>query len=144
MCFFETFLKTIRLIIEVRHMKRILSALLVIFMMTAIVACQQQSIDETYDMKGIVEDVRFDSEGAFTNILVKGDLEDENGNPLIDYGWATIDSNTKVYVDGEEVDFYPFIEIEDIIVEVKYDGAVMESYPVQGTAGIVRIYTKQK
>ena len=92
-----------------------------------------------YDMQGYIEDVRIDSEGAFINILVNGQMINQEGPTMIDYGWATVTPNTVIYLNGEVIDFYPFEIDENINVLVQYDGEIMESYPVQGTASVVSI-----
>ena len=92
-----------------------------------------------YDMQGYIEDVRIDSEGAFINILVNGQMMSQEGPTMIDYGWATVTPDTVIYLNGEVINFYPFEIDENINVLVQYDGAIMESYPVQGTASVVSI-----
>ena len=92
-----------------------------------------------YDMQGYIEDVRIDSEGAFINILVNGQMISQVGPTMIDYGWATVTPDTVIYLNGEVINFYPFEIDENINVLVQYDGAIMESYPVQGTASVVSI-----
>ena len=92
-----------------------------------------------YDMQGYIEDVRIDSEGAFINILVNGQMISQEGPTMIDYGWATVTPDTIIYLNGEVINFYPFEIDENINVLVQYDGEIMESYPVQGTALVVSI-----
>lgn len=92
-----------------------------------------------YDMQGHIEDVRIDSEGTFINILVNGQMISQEGPTMIDYGWATVTPDTVIYLNGEVINFYPFEIDENINVFVQYDGAIMESYPVQGTASVVSI-----
>ena len=92
-----------------------------------------------YDMQGYIEDVRIDSEGAFINVLVNGQMINQKGPTMIDYGWATVTPNTVIYLNGEVINFYPFEIDENINVLVQYDGEIMESYPVQGTASVVSI-----
>ncbi len=92
-----------------------------------------------YDMQGYIEDVRIDSEGAFINILVNGQKISQEGPTMIDYGWVTVTPDTVIYLNGEVINFYPFEIDENINVLVQYDGAIMESYPVQGTASVVSI-----
>jgi len=92
-----------------------------------------------YDMQGYIEDVRIDSEGAFINILVNGQMISQEGPTMIDYGWATVTPDTVIYLNGEVINFYPFEIDKNINVLVQYDGAIMESYPVQGTASVVSI-----
>jgi hypothetical protein len=92
-----------------------------------------------YDMQGYIEDVRIDSEGTFINILVNGQMLSQEGPTMIDYGWATVTPDTIIYLNGEVINFYPFEIDENINVLVQYDGEIMESYPVQGTALVVSI-----
>jgi len=103
------------------------------------VSCSSPDEPVVYDMQGYIEDVRIDSEGAFINILVNGQMETQEGPTMIDYGWAKINENTTIFLNDEEVEFYPFKPDTAVTVLVKYDGAIMESYPVQGTAEIVLI-----
>jgi len=103
------------------------------------VSCSSPDEPVVYDMQGYIEDVRIDSEGAFINILVNGQMETKEGPTMIDYGWATINQNTTIFLNNEEIEFYTFKPDTAITVFVKYDGAIMESYPVQGTAKIVSI-----
>ena len=92
-----------------------------------------------YDMQGYIEDVRIDSEGAFINILVNGQMISQDGPTMIDYGCVTVTPDTVIYLNGEVINFYPFEIDKNINVFVQYDGAIMESYPVQGTASVVSI-----
>ena len=92
-----------------------------------------------YDMQGYIEDVRIDSEGTFINILVNGQMISQEGPTMIDYGWATVTSDTIIYLNGEVINFYTFEIDENINVLVQYDVEIMESYPVQGTALVVSI-----
>jgi len=103
------------------------------------VSCSSPDEPVVYDMQGFVEDVRIDSEGGFINILVNGQMETQEGPTMIGYGWATINENTTILLNNEKIEFYPFKPDSGITVFVKYDGAIMESYPVQGTAKIVLI-----
>jgi len=103
------------------------------------VSCSTPDEPVVYDMQGYIEDVRIDSEGAFINILVNGQMTTQEVPTMIDYGWAVVTSDTVIYLNGEVIDFFPFEIDKNINVLVKYDGAIMESYPVQGTAAVVSI-----
>ena len=125
-------------------MKFIKRVILSIFLVLFFISCNSlyESVSEDsirYDMQGYIEDVRIDSEGAFINILVNGQMINQKGPTMIDYGWATVTPDTVIYLNGEVINFYPFEIDEDINVLVQYDGAIMESYPVQGTASVVSI-----
>jgi outer membrane lipoprotein-sorting protein len=103
-------------------------------------SCQAQEPSSIrYDMQGYIEDVRIDREGEFINILVNGQMISQEGPTMIDYGWATVTPDTVIYFNGEVINFYPFEIDENINVLVQYDGVIMESYPVQGTASVVSI-----
>ena len=116
--------------------KTALLFLLILF----ISSCQAEDPSSIrYDMQGYIEDVRIDSEGAFINILVNGQMMSQEGPTMIDYGWATVTPDTVIYLNGEVINFYPFEIDENINVLVQYDGAIMESYPVQGNALVVSI-----
>ena len=116
-------------------MKKTFLILLLLFA----VSCSSPDEPVVYDMQGYIEDVRIDSEGTFINILVNGQMETQKGSTMIDYGWATINENTIILLNNEEIELYPFKPDSAVTVLVKYDGAIMESYPVQGTAKIVSI-----
>ena len=116
--------------------KSALLFLLILF----ISSCQAEDPSSIrYDMQGYIEDVRIDSEGAFINILVNGQMISQEGPTMIDYGWATVTPDTVIYLNGEVINFYPFEIDKNINILVQYDGAIMESYPVQGTALVVSI-----
>jgi len=116
--------------------KKTLFFILILF----ISSCQAEDPSSIrYDMQGYIEDVRIDSEGAFINILVNGQKISQEGPTMIDYGWVTVTPDTVIYLNGEVINFYPFEIDENINVLVQYDGAIMESYPVQGTASVVSI-----
>jgi len=116
--------------------KKALFFILILF----ISSCQAEDPSSIrYDMQGYIEDVRIDSEGAFINILVNGQKISQEGPTMIDYGWVTVTPDTVIYLNGEVINFYPFEIDENINVLVQYDGAIMESYPVQGTASVVSI-----
>lgn len=113
---------------------------LLLMMILLISACQAKEPSSIrYDMQGYIEDVRIDSEGSFINILVNGQMISQEGPTMIDYGWATVTPDTVIYLNGVVINFYPFEIDENIKVLVQYDGAIMESYPVQGTASVVSI-----
>ena len=125
-------------------MKFIKRVFLSIFFVLCFISCNSlyESVSGDsirYDMQGYIEDVRIDSEGAFINILVNGQMISQEGPKMIDYGRATVTSDTVIYLNGEVINFYPFEIDENINVLVQYDGAIMESYPVQGTALVVSI-----
>ena len=125
-------------------MKFIKRVFLSIFFVLCFISCNSlyESVSGDsirYDMQGYIEDVRIDSEGAFINILVNGQMISQEGPKMIDYGWATVTSDTVIYLNGEVINFYPFEIDKNINVFVQYDGAIMESYPVQGTASVVSI-----
>lgn len=103
-------------------------------------SCQSEDPSSIrFDMQGYIEDVRIDSEGAFINVLVNGQIINQEDPTIIDYGWASVTPDTVIYLNGEVIDFYPFKIDENINLSVQYDGEIMESYPVQGTALVVSI-----
>jgi hypothetical protein len=125
-------------------MKFIKRVFLSIFFVLSFISCNTLSESDSkdsirYDMQGYIEEVRIDSEGAFINILVNGQIISQEGPTMIDYGWATVTPDTVIYLNGEVINFYPFEIDENINVLVQYEGAIMESYPVQGTASVVSI-----
>ena len=112
-----------------------------LFLMTVFfISCQAEDPSSIrYDMQGYIEDVRIQSDGAFITILVNGQMISQEDPTMIDYGWATVTPDTVIYLNGEEINFYPFEIDRDINVFVQYDGEIMESYPVQGTASVVSV-----
>ena len=124
-----------------KFIKRVfLSIFFVLFFISCNSLYESDSKDSIrYDMQGYIEDVRIDSEGAFINILVNGQMISQDGPTMIDYGWATVTPDTVIYLNGEVINFYPFEIDKNINVSVQYDGAIMESYPVQGDASVVSI-----
>ena len=119
--------------------KKMKNKYLLLLVLILISSCSARKEPVVYDMQGYIEDVRIDSEGTFVNILVNGKSESTSGPLMTDYGWAKITEETKIFLNGEEVEFYPFQPDSNVNVFVKYAGAIMESYPVQGTAKIVFI-----
>ena len=93
----------------------------------------------SYDLRGYVEDVKLDSNGEVVSLLVNGkDLLQEG----YDYGWAAITSKTEIFLNGTKMDKYYFEPKKYTIVYIVFDGAVAESYPVQG--GALEIYIEKE
>ena len=88
-------------------------------------------------IRGIIKDISTSSGSA--TILVEGKIE---ADTVYDKASVRINADTMIQKDN----LSRLFEITDLkigdTVEVTFKGAVAESYPVQGTAEIVRIITK--
>ena len=88
-------------------------------------------------IRGTITDINTGKDGA--NILVEGNIEPDT---VYDKASVHIDAQTMIQKDDLSRLFeYTDLKLGDK-VEVVFRGAVAESYPVQGTADIVRIITK--
>ncbi len=118
--------------------------LLIIFMVSVLIATgcsSRQNADDAVSsqigIRGRITDIKTDGENA--NIRVEGAIEDDT---VYDKAQVRIDPDTMIQKDEMSRLFeIPDLKIGDR-VEVIFKGAVAESYPVQGTAAIVRIITK--
>jgi hypothetical protein len=126
-------------------MKRIYVLLVLSLMIVALVGCTEDSIDTEkssdsefveYGVAGEIVEIKEDEASGTMTILVKGD--EDNGATYTE-GWVTIIEETKIYknepvkMDALELNMY---------VNVFFDGAVAESFPVQGTAKQINIIEK--
>ncbi len=100
----------------------------------------QDGIQETgsqVGIRGIIIDISLTEGGAA--IMVEGQVEEDT---VYDRASVKINSDTMIQKD----DMSRLFEISDLRVgdrvEVYFAGPVAESYPVQGTAAIVRIITR--
>jgi beta-N-acetylhexosaminidase len=88
-------------------------------------------------IRGIIKDINIGKDGA--NILVEGKIE---ADTVFDKAMVHINVDTMIQKD----DLSRLFEVTDLkvgdTVEVFFKGPVAESYPVQGTAEIVRIITQ--
>jgi len=93
--------------------------------------------DYRVGIRGIIKDINISKDGA--NILVEGKIE---ADTVFDKASVNINTGTMIQKDN----LSRLFEISDLKpgekVEVFFKGPVAESYPVQGTADIVRIITK--
>ncbi|WBW96800.1 hypothetical protein [Oceanirhabdus sp. W0125-5] len=125
-------------------MKKILYTLLVISLLS-IVSCQRITTNNTnknndntipkIEIRGVVTDITVIEDGI--EVLIESKMDEGT-----DYDKASvaINSKTKIFKGQEELTKLPddIIKIGDTL-EVDFDDAVAESYPVKGTALIVRI-----
>ncbi len=88
-------------------------------------------------IRGIITDISLTEDGA--SVMVEGQVEEDT---IYDKASVRINTDTMIQKD----DMSRLFEISDLRVgdrvEVIFAGPVAESYPVQGTAAIVRIITK--
>jgi hypothetical protein len=88
-------------------------------------------------IRGIIKDINISKDGA--NILVEGKIQEDTV-----YDKASVRINTDTMIQKDNLN--RLFEVSDLKlgdkVEVFFKGPVAESYPVQGTADIVRIITK--
>jgi len=125
-------------------MKKILYVLLVISL-SAIVSCQRitsnngnKDNDNTspkIGIRGIVMDITPITGGI--QVFIEGEIEDDTD---YDKAYVSLTSKTKIFKGQEELTASP----DEVIklgqtLEIDFDGAVAESYPVQGKALFVRI-----
>jgi len=128
-------------------MKKILFIITIAALVLSFTACSKEEIKDTlpletdtntgdgsdsqlvvYGVAGFITEINTDGNGdILASILVEGKL-DENGADY-DKGYVSIDANTVIYLSKQGT-------IEDLevgqYVQVFYEGAVAESYPVQG------------
>ncbi len=117
-------------------MKKICLVFITSALLILAAACGAQT-----DSIGIRGEVTSITMGENTVILVEGEVMDDT---MYDKASVTIKPDTKILSseDGKETQVSP----EDIklfdTVEVVFDGPVAESYPVQGSAKLIRILSK--
>lgn len=88
-------------------------------------------------IRGIIKDINIGKDGA--NILVEGKIE---ADTVYDKAMVHLNIDTMIQKDNLSRLFeYTDLRLGDT-VEVFFKGPVAESYPVQGTAEIVRIITQ--
>ncbi|MCF6465747.1 DUF3221 domain-containing protein [Clostridium sp. Cult2] len=110
-------------------MKKILLILLIFSIILNTTACVKEST-ESIGIRGEIKEIYTDEDSLLVqSILVEGEVHDDT---MYDSAHITITNDTEIFKGDEEV------TIEDIeeglTVEVIFDGAVAESYPVQGIA----------
>jgi hypothetical protein len=93
--------------------------------------------DYQVGIRGIIKNISINKDGA--NILVEGKIETDT---VFDKASVNINADTMIQKDN----LNRLFEVSDLKlgdkVEVFFKGPVAESYPVQGTANIVRIITQ--
>lgn len=121
-------------------MKRIFTVLIVFAAMLFVSACAANGSGDAIGIRGEVTNITTEQEN--TVILVEGKTEDDT---MYDKASVTIKPDTKIVkagADGGET----IVKPEDIkllqSVEVVFNGPVAESYPVQGTAKLIRILSE--
>ena len=90
-------------------------------------------------IRGTVSEISTD--GDYGSILIEGKLYEDT-----DYDKASVRITKDTLIQKDALSkLFVFKDIQvGNFVEVIFDGPVAESYPVQGTAGVVRIITEKK
>ncbi len=115
-------------------MKRLFSVFLIFSIIFFVTACNKEST-ETIGIRGEIKEIYIDDENAIVqSILVEGHSE---GDTMYESASVTVNNNTDIYKGDEKVTLEDLEE--GLIVEVIFEGAVKESYPVQGTAKKIKI-----
>jgi len=114
-----------------------LSLILLVFTGCSINNGTAAASDYQVGIRGIIKDINISKDGA--NILVEGKIQ---ADTVFDKASVNINTDTMIQKDN----LSRLFEISDLKlgdkVEVVFKGPVAESYPVQGTADIVRIITQ--
>lgn len=123
---------------SIRAPRRLLLTTVLICALVALTACSPGMPTEPPGITGSVttiEDVT-DPQGARSlRILVEG--ENQPPGAVSDKAYVTVTEKTLVFGPGDEPASMDLIE-PGLTFEVWFDGAVAESYPVQGSASVVR------
>jgi thioredoxin-related protein len=117
-------------------MKRIFTAFIILAAIVLAAACSANEGNDTIGIRGKVTSIT--ASGENTVIMVEGQIEKDTA---YDKASVTIKADTNVVRQegGKDTAVKPEdIELSDT-VEVIFAGPVAESYPVQGTANLVRI-----
>ena len=115
-------------------MKKVFSLLLIFSLTLAMTGCNKDS-SEIIGIRGEIKEVYLDEENSLVSIfLIEGEIEDDT---RYDSASVTVNNNTEIYRDEEKATIEDLEE--GIIVEVVFEGAVAESYPVQGIAKKIKI-----
>ncbi len=116
-------------------MKRLFLILLSVCLLN--VGCSTVSTEEKVGIRGNITSIYIDGDNG--SILVEGKKEEDT---VYDKASVSIDKNTIIQKDNLNRAF----TINDLEigtrVEVIFDGAVAESYPVQGKASVVKILSE--
>ncbi|QQY79004.1 uncharacterized protein DUF3221 [Keratinibaculum paraultunense] len=115
-------------------MKRLFSVFLIFSIIFLVTACNKESI-ETIGIRGEIKEIYMNEENALIqSILVEGHLDEDT---MYESANVAINNNTDIYKGDEKVTVDDLEE--GLIVEVIFEGAIEESYPVQGTAKKIKI-----
>lgn len=115
-------------------MRKLISILLILSLILTVTGCNKAS-NEAIGIRGVIKEIHIDEENGFTqNLLIEGDLEEDT---MYDNASVVINDDTEIYIGEEKATFEDLKE--GITVEIIFDGPVEESYPVQGTAKIVKV-----
>lgn len=111
-------------------MKRSALVVMVLCLIIFIAGC---TLKENVGIRGEIKEI-FNVEDNIIGIYVEGEIEEDT---IYDKANISINDKTKVFKGDNKVNF---IELkEGQIIEVIFDGAVAESYPVQGKAKKIKI-----
>ncbi|MTI49167.1 DUF3221 domain-containing protein [Sporosalibacterium faouarense] len=87
---------------------------------------------DTLGAKGKITEVYFNDDDVLISILVDGEDEAKNNSNLYGKARVEISQDTSILKDDEKVSIESLKKGQK--VGIVFDGAVAESYPVQGTA----------
>ena len=122
-------------------MKKLILLCLMSFMAISLFGCNTTAKESEgkIGIRGTVSEISTD--GDYGSIVVEGKLYEDTD---YDKARVRITKDTLIQKDAlSKLFIFKDIQVGDF-VEVIFDGPVAESYPVQGTAGIVRIITEKK
>ncbi len=111
-------------------MRKFLLSVLVFSLIILATGC---TLKDDIGIRGEVKEIYKDEEGI-TGIYVEGEVGEDT---VYDKASISFTKKTKVYKGDNKVDFSDLKEGQ--IVEVTFEGAVAESYPVQGKAKKAKI-----
>ncbi|WP_096156272.1 DUF3221 domain-containing protein [Bacillus sp. FJAT-45066] len=121
--------------------KKMLIIAAMVFMVFSLFGCNTTANDRDgkIGIRGTVTEISPD--GEYGAILVEGKVEEDTD---FDKASVRITKDTLIQKDAlSKLHVFSDIQVGDM-VEVIFDGPVAESYPVQGTASIIRIITEKK
>ena len=117
-------------------MKKFVLIVLSVVMLFTVVGCSRNDTEDKVGIRGEITEIVLDDKGEAAAIMVEGKVEPDT---VYDKARVGIREDTEIY---EKVAMKKLgVESikEGLKVEVIFSGPVAESYPVQGTAKVIRI-----
>ncbi|MEG1311441.1 MAG: DUF3221 domain-containing protein [Romboutsia sp.] len=116
-------------------MRKILMLIFITSLFT--VGCSFNNPKEKIGIRGKISSINIDSENA--TILVEGKLEEDT---TYSEGYVTINKNTK-FQKYDSKDSFSLSDIElGFVIEVTFNGEILETHPVQGTASFIKLISE--